>query len=107
MASSTITVRAAHAGDYHRVRGVLLSAYMEYHDQLPASAFARYLTDLVDLDRRADVAEILVAEHEGVVAGTATFYADASDDGIGWPVTASSVRAVAVGPSARGLGAGR
>jgi GNAT superfamily N-acetyltransferase len=107
MSTPTITVRPAHTGDYAHLRALLLGAYIEYHDCLPAPAFGAYLADLVDLERRADLGELLVAEHAGVIVGTATFYADASDDGTGWPSTASSIRAMAVRPAARRLGAGR
>ncbi len=107
MSTPTVSIRTAHAGDFSRLRGVLISSYLEYHDCLPPGVFAAYLTDLVDLERRSDFGEILVAVHDGAVVGTATFYADASEDGIGWPATGSSIRAVAAPPTARGLGIGR
>jgi GNAT superfamily N-acetyltransferase len=107
MSTPMISIRTAHLGDFHRVRGLLISSYLEYHDCLPSAVFAAYLADLVDLERRADLGEILVAEHQGAIVGTATFYADASDDAMGWPATASSIRAVAAHPAARGLGIGR
>jgi GNAT superfamily N-acetyltransferase len=107
MSTPMVSIRPAHPGDFHRLRGVLISSYLEYHDCLPPALFAAYLTDLIDLERRADFGEILVAEHRGTIVGTATFYADASDDSTGWPATASSIRAVAAHPTARGLGIGR
>jgi len=107
MSTPMVSIRTAHAGDYSRLRGLLISSYLEYHDCVPPAAFATYLSDLVDLERRADFGEILVAEHERSIVGTATFYADASDDGTGWPATASSLRAVAAHPKARGRGVGR
>ena len=106
MATPTIAIRPAHTGDFHRVRGLLISSYIEYRDCLPAELFAAYLVDLVDLERRQDLGEILVAEHNGAIVGTATFYPDATEDGTGWPATASSIRAVAVRPAMRGLGIG-
>jgi|SRR5690348_8706585 GNAT superfamily N-acetyltransferase len=101
-----ITIRSAHAGDYARLRSLLISASLEYHDVLPAGSFAAYLSDLVAIEQRADIGEILVAEHDGALVGTVTFYADAMDDGLDWPAGASSVRAMAVPPSARGHGVG-
>jgi GNAT superfamily N-acetyltransferase len=106
MVTPTIAIRPAHTGDYHRVRGLLISSYLEYRDCLPPDLFGAYLVDLVDLERRHDLGEILVAEHDGAIVGTATFYPDATDDGTGWPATASSIRAVAVRPSMRGHGIG-
>ena len=53
----------------------MISSYLEYGDRLPGPAFAAYLTDLVDLEGRADFGEILVAERDGAMAGTATFTA--------------------------------
>jgi ribosomal protein S18 acetylase RimI-like enzyme len=107
MSTPTVSIRTANPGDFHRVRGVLISSYLEYHDCLPPALFAAYLTDLVDLEGRADFGEIIVAERGGVIVGTATFYGDASDDGTDWPASASSIRAVATHPTARGLGIGR
>ena len=104
---STITIRPAHSGDHARLRALLIASYVEYHDAVPAHVFAAYLADLVDLDRRADFGELLVAEHDGAIVGTATFYADATDDGLSWPASTASVRAVAVHPSARGKGVGQ
>jgi predicted N-acetyltransferase YhbS len=101
-----VTIRSAHAGDHARLRSLLLSAYLEYRDVLPAAAFAAYVCDLVAVERRADIGEILVAEHDGALVGTVTFYANAVDDGMDWPAGVSSVRAMAVPPWARDRGVG-
>jgi ribosomal protein S18 acetylase RimI-like enzyme len=106
MPTPSLAIRPAHTGDFHRVRGLLISSYVEYRDCLPADLFAAYLVDLVDLERRTDHGEILVAGHNGAIVGTVTFYPDASDESTGWPATASSIRALAVRPSLRGLGIG-
>ena len=62
---------------------------------------------MLDLRSRFRDAELLVAERGGRVVGTITLYRDASQEGRGWPDAWSGIRAVAVEPSARGLGIGR
>jgi ribosomal protein S18 acetylase RimI-like enzyme len=104
---STITIRSAHTGDYSRLRALLIASYLEYHDAVPAPVFAAYLADLVAVEHRADLGELLMAERDGAIVGTATFYADATDDGLSWAASTASIRAMAVHPSARGTGVGK
>jgi GNAT superfamily N-acetyltransferase len=102
-----VEIRPAEPADHARVREVLIAAYLQYRDVLAPELLAAYLADLVDLDARTSAADLLVAEADGRVVGTATFYADARDEGYGWPAGWAGIRAVGVHPSARGLGAGR
>jgi ribosomal protein S18 acetylase RimI-like enzyme len=51
---------------------------------------------------------VLVAEHQGRIAGAVKFYADAGQAHQGqWPAGAASIRLLAVSPASRGRGYGR
>ena len=71
---------------------------------MPSQAWPRFLADLLDLDRHTSVGQLVVAEVDGVVRGSATFYPDSSIQGFGWPPGWSGGRGLAVHPSARGRG---
>jgi GNAT superfamily N-acetyltransferase len=69
--------------------------------------FDPYLAELVDVRSRFEVAEVLVAERDGRVAGTIAFYADVRLEG--WsnlPAGWAGFRALAVPPRLRGAGIG-
>jgi GNAT superfamily N-acetyltransferase len=103
-ASVAVSVRDAEPADHPAIRDVLGAAYREYASLVPPQLFDRYLQDLLDLDPRARDGQLVVAELAGRVVGAATFYADASVEGFGWPPGWAGVRAVGVDPAARRLG---
>jgi GNAT superfamily N-acetyltransferase len=103
---SLVRVETATAPDHPAVRRVLGSAYLEYASVVPPGVFESYLADLADLDAHAG-GQILVARIGRQIVGTATFYADAADEGLGWPAGWSGVRAVGVDLGFRGLGIAR
>ena len=84
-----------------------LAAYAEYADAVPADVFAQYRADLADVAARARTGLVLVAESDGDLAGSATFYPDASAAGMGWSDSCAAVRAVAVSPRFRSRGIAR
>jgi ribosomal protein S18 acetylase RimI-like enzyme len=102
-----VRVREAHRSDRRAVRGVLLAAYSEYATVLPPAVFGPYLADILDLDARAGVGRLLVAEHGGRLVGAVTFYEDAAAEGVGWPAGWAGLRALGVNPAVRRLGVGR
>jgi GNAT superfamily N-acetyltransferase len=99
-----VAVRVARAPDHALVAGVLLRSYQQYERHLPPGAMLRYLTDLVDIRLRAAIGEVLVAEDDDGILGTATFYPSAADMGSGFPARWSGIRAIAVDPPARTRG---
>src|SRR5829696_4471091 len=80
-----VEVRDAGRSDLPAVRRVLLGAYQEYAEVLAPAVFGRYLTDILDVQGRTGAGRQLVATDAGRVVGTVTFYADAGQEGSGWP----------------------
>jgi hypothetical protein len=80
-----VEVRDAGRSELPEVRRVLLGAYQEYAEALPPAVFGRYLTDILDVEGRAGAGRVLVATQGRRVVGTVTFYADAGQEGFGWP----------------------
>ena len=102
-----VTIRVATTADAPALRTVIARADDQYQDALSPDLFAAYLADLVDVERRANEATILVAEADGDVVGTVSLYADASRASFGWPAGWSVIRALAVEPTHRGRGTAR
>jgi GNAT superfamily N-acetyltransferase len=101
---TAVAVRNAGPADQATIRDVVAAAYGQYAHELGPEVFARYLADLLDLDRHARDGQLLVAEVDGQVRGSAAFYPDSSVQGLGWPCGWAGGRALAVHPSARGQG---
>jgi GNAT superfamily N-acetyltransferase len=95
--------------DIPEVRAVLRSANAQFATNVHERLFDAYLSDVLAIETRMDRSEALVAEHDGRIVGTITYFRDANDEGMGPPVPSGTagIRAVAVEPSARGLGIGR
>jgi ribosomal protein S18 acetylase RimI-like enzyme len=102
-----VDVRDAGPSDLPAARRVLLAAYQAYATALPPAVFGRYLADILDVEARARSGPVLVAERAWRVVGTVSFYPDAAAEGFGLPAGWAGLRALAVEPSARGLGIGR
>jgi GNAT superfamily N-acetyltransferase len=99
-----VTVRPVQPADLDRVRSLVLAAYAEYAQVLSPEVWAHYQRDLADVEHRTRAGCVLVAESNGGLVGTATFYPDASQAGMGWPTDCAAVRAVAVSPEFRSRG---
>jgi predicted N-acetyltransferase YhbS len=102
-----ITVRTAGPDDHEHIRAVLRAAYGQYALSLPAEVYDSYLADLLDVERHAQVATLLVAEIDGLIVGSAAFQPDIGVQRLGWPEAWAGGRALAVLPEARGLGVAR
>jgi predicted N-acetyltransferase YhbS len=106
---SKIVVRTAEQEDLDRVVSVLRAANAEFERVLPAAFFHAYLANVLDVRGRCDESQLFVAQRSegGRIVGAVTLFPDASREGWGWPPNWTGIRAVAVEPSARGLGIGR
>lgn len=96
--TSDLVIRAARPADYDATRVVIVAAYREFADVIPADLFAAYQRDLADVEMRATRGQVLVADNGGQIVGSASFYAPATAAGSPWPAGCAGVRAVAVDP---------
>ena len=100
-------IRAAARHEIPAIERVILAAFAEFRGEIPAPIFQSYMADLCRLAEHWDDAEVLVAELDGRIAGTASFYADASAERLGLPKGWAGFRRLAVDPALRGRGIGR
>jgi GNAT superfamily N-acetyltransferase len=100
-------VRDAVPADHAAIRDVVIAAYAQYADLIPADIFPRYLASLLDLETHASQGRLLVAQADGKVCAFGAFYPDASAREVGWPTGWATGRALAVHAAARGHGAAR
>jgi GNAT superfamily N-acetyltransferase len=101
-------LRLARPDELEAVSRLLRESYVEYEPHYPPERWARYIEGVADVWSRTDGAELIVAEHDGAIAGSVFFYPDAGVSGQGdWPVGAASMLRLAVAPGQRGHGIGR
>ena len=106
--SGSIRIRDARTEELDQVSTLIRAAYQEYTDFFPDMAWESYLQDAMDVHSRVGEAELIVAEMDGNVVGTVTFYPEGSRSaGEGWPHGWAGIRLLAVLPNSRGLGIGR
>jgi GNAT superfamily N-acetyltransferase len=101
------SIRPAARWELPQIADMIAAAYEPYRDAFPPRIFAGYLQDLRDVESRYAHGRLLVAELGGQLAGTVTFYPQASREGLGFPDAWAGFRALGVLPSARGRGLGR
>lgn len=109
MAPTRLIIRSATEPDIDALRGVLARANEPFRGLVTDNLFTSYLASAMDVEHRLREGEVLVAETDGTIVGTITFYADARDEGmpVRFPDGTAGIRATAVDPSARGRGIGR
>src|SRR5262249_51085901 len=100
-------VRPAARREIAAIESVTVAAFAEFRDRIPAAMFDPYIEELRRVAKRWEEAEVLGAEVGGRIAGTASFYADASREGLGLPAGWAGIRCLAVDPATRGRGVGR
>jgi len=106
-AGTRIVVRKGEERDLEGVVGVMRAANAEFGSILPRAFYTAYLANVLDVRSRLSESQLFVAERpEGGIVGAITLYPDASSQGWGWPTGWAGIRALAVEPSARGLGLG-
>lgn len=102
-------IRPATVADIEALRPMLARANEAFRGEVPETLFESYLASAMDVEGRLRAAEVLVAELDGRVAGSITFYRDMNDEGmpVRLPGGTAGVRATAVDPIARGQGIGQ
>jgi hypothetical protein len=65
---ASLCIRPAAAADHPAIRRVIASAYQQYAATLSPAVFRAYLTDLTDLDARADADLLVGITGETVIA---------------------------------------
>jgi GNAT superfamily N-acetyltransferase len=103
-----LLLREARPDELDNVSLLIRDAYQQYENLLPLEAWKYYAEDMMDVRRRLNESQLIVAELDGQLAGTVTLYLDAehSSQG-GWPAGWASIRLLAVHPAYRGRGIGR
>lgn len=107
MSRGAVEVRRARRDEIPALAAVIDAAFAEFRAMRPAPVWAAYLAETRDVARRWDAAEVLAAEAGGAPVGTVSYHADAARGKMGLPSGWAGFRALAVRPSARGLGVGR
>lgn len=112
--SADFVLRPARADELGDVAAVILAAYDEYMPGESASeerraSFAEYREDMADVRERAERGAVaLVAERDGRIIGTVSYFPPGTDkSGEGWPDAFAGIRLLAVLPAERRHGLGR
>lgn len=100
-------VRPVARAEIPELSTLIAAAFAPLEGKVPATPFGLYVEDSCNIGERWDEAEILVAVSGGRIAGTVTFYSDASREQLGLPADWSGFRTLAVHPAMRRHGLGR
>ena len=102
-----IRIREAGAEELDEVENLVKTAYREFQPLMPEAAWNRWMENISET-LHAPGGMVLVAEHQGSIAGAVKFYADAGQAHQGqWLAGAGLIRLLAVSPASRGRGYGR
>ena len=100
-----LTVRDARPEELDEVAAVILDSYRQYQKVMPPDSWEWYAANMVDVRSRLPISELIVAEFDGRIVGTVTFYPDGHRSGEGtWPEGWAGIRLVGVHPDVRGHG---
>ena len=102
-------VRPMRSRDLRTLRSVIAEANEEFRGVAPEAFFRSYMASTSDVEGRLmQGATVLIAEHQGILVGSISYYPDANAEGmgVGFPPRTAGIRATAVHPGARSLGIG-
>ena len=103
-----LVLREARSDELDNVALLIRAANQQYENFLPPEAWKFYLEDMMDVRRRLNESQLIVAELDGQLAGTVTLYLDAKHSSLeGWVNGWAGIRLLAVHPAHRGRGIGR
>jgi ribosomal protein S18 acetylase RimI-like enzyme len=103
-----LLIRDARPDDLDAVSAVIREAYAQYQKDYPPESWGRFYQMIGEVRGHAGRAEIIVAERDREIVGSATFYEDGRLSGQGeWPEGWSGILRLAVRPNQRGRGTGR
>jgi ribosomal protein S18 acetylase RimI-like enzyme len=96
-ADSDLELRDARADELAEVAELLREVYGVFWEHFPRTVWKSYITEIVDVRARLDESELIVAECDGHIAGTITFYPQALRSAIErWPQGWASIRTLGV-----------
>ncbi len=103
-----LLLREAHSDELDDVSLLIRDANQQYEKFLPPEAWKIVVEDMVDVRKRLNESQLIVAELDGRLTGTVTLYLDASRSSMeGWPAGWAGIRLLAVHPVYRRHGIGR
>ena len=100
-----IKLRDARPDELEHVAKLLVAAYQEYEEFMPADRWDWYRNDIIDISSRKEDSELIIAEVRNKIAGAVTLFPQGSNNG--WPAGWAGIRLLAVHPDYRDRGIGR
>ncbi len=108
MAVGDLIIRNARPEELDEAARVLVESYQEYLEVLSTERWEAYRQNIMDVRSRVGESDLIIAEMEGQILGSVTFYpAGSRRERGGWPPEWAGVRLVGVHPDARGQGIAR
>jgi GNAT superfamily N-acetyltransferase len=103
-----LILRDASPDEFDTVADVIRAAYREYSADMPEDRWERYIARSADVRSRVNESVLVIAEVDGRIVGTATYYpVGRAESAGGWPADWAGIRLLGVVPQARGSGIGR
>lgn len=103
-----IQIREAREEDLDATARMMVEAYSQYAEHVPAHMWQDYADEIGDVRSRLASSTLIVAESGGEIVAAVTYYSDtALSDQKGHPAGYAGIRLLAVSNAARGRGLGR
>ncbi len=101
------TTRDAQPDELGRIADLIVEGFAEFRQALPAEVWRAAVGEWRDVPGRLTDSQLIVADVDGVLAGSAAFYPGSDHSRSGrWPRNWASIRALVVKPGMRGRGLG-